>query len=205
MHRCPEMNKHRSRVFYGWWTLLIIAFALFLGPAPTIVFSYGVFLKALSREFHSGRGAISFGFTLHNLAGALSAPLAGRLVDRFGARKVLIPSTAIFGTILLSSELCSGKLWQLYLFYLAAGLIGSGLGVIVYAIVASHWFDRRRGLARRLPPGVERPWVRRNCGSGSSAWSHHHVVRLSCQASTLRRAHRRRQTLGGLRSLSLRQ
>jgi len=150
MHRCPEMNKHRSRVFYGWWTLLIIAFALFLGPAPIIVFSYGVFLKALSREFHSGRGAISFGFTLHNLAGALSAPLAGRLVDRFGARKVLIPSTAIFGTILLSSELCSGKLWQLYLFYLAAGLIGSGLGVIVYAIVASHWFDRRRGLALGL-------------------------------------------------------
>ena len=35
---------------YGWWIVLIIAFALFLGPAPIMTFSYGVFLKALSRE-----------------------------------------------------------------------------------------------------------------------------------------------------------
>jgi len=115
-----------------------------------MVFSFGVFLMALGREFHSARAAISLGLTLHNLGFALCAPLAGRLVDRFGARRVILPSTAIFGTILLSSRLCSGKISQLYVFYLAAGMIGSGAGPVVYGIVASHWFDRRRGLALGL-------------------------------------------------------
>ena len=144
------MSSDRARVFYGWWIVLTVALVLFLGPPPIMVFSFGVFLKALSREFHSGRAAISFCFTLHNLAGALCSPLAGRLVDRFGARRVILPSTAIFGTILLSSQLCSGKIWHLYVFYLAVGMIGSGAGPVVYGIVASHWFDRHRGLALGL-------------------------------------------------------
>ena len=116
------MSNDRPRVFYGWWVVLTVALALFLGPLPIMVFSFGVFLKALSGEFHSGSAAISLGFTLDNLAGALCAPLAGGLVDRFGARRVILPSTAIFGTILLSSQLCSGKISQLYVFYLAAGM-----------------------------------------------------------------------------------
>jgi MFS family permease len=144
------MSSDRAHVFYGWWIVSTVALALFLGPPPIMVFSFGVFLKALSREFHSGRAAISLGFTLHNLAGALCSPLAGRLVDRFGARRVILPSTAIFGTILLSSQLCSGKIWQLYVFYSAVGMIGSGAGPVVYGIVASHWFDRHRGLALGL-------------------------------------------------------
>jgi MFS family permease len=144
------MSNDRPRVFYGWWVVLTVALALFLGPPPIMVFSFGVFLKALSGEFHSGRAAVSLGFTLHNLAGALCAPLAGRLVDRFGGRRVILPSTAIFGTILLSSQFCSGKISQLYVFYLAAGMIGSGAGPVVYGIVASHWFERRRGLALGL-------------------------------------------------------
>ncbi|MFZ1034762.1 MAG: MFS transporter [Candidatus Acidiferrales bacterium] len=144
------MSNDRPRVFYGWWVVLTVALALFLGPPPIMVFSFGVFLKALSGEFHSGRAAISLGFTLHNLAGALCAPLAGRLVDRFGARRVILPSTAIFGTILLSSQLCSGKISQLYVFYLAAGMIGSGAGPVVYGSVASQGFDKRRGLALGL-------------------------------------------------------
>src|SRR5260370_19880606 len=144
------MTCQRPRVFYGWWVVLTLAFALFLGPTPIVVFSFGIFLKALSQEFHSGRAAISLCFTLHNLMAAVSVPLAGRLVDRFGPRRVILPSMAIVGSILLSSKLCSGRIWQLYVFYLALGLVSPGAGPVPYGNVISHWFDRYRGLALGL-------------------------------------------------------
>ncbi len=146
------MSERRPRVFYGWWVVLTAALGLglFLGSAPIIAFSFGVFLKSLSQEFHSGRTVISLAFTFHNLMGAISAPLAGRLVDGYGARKVILPCTVMFGLILLSSKACSGKIWQLYVFYLALGLVGGGISPVPYGTVVSNWFDRRRGLALGL-------------------------------------------------------
>ena len=49
------MSCDRTRVFYGWWIVMAAALALFLGHPPIMVFSFGVFLMALSQEFHSGR------------------------------------------------------------------------------------------------------------------------------------------------------
>lgn len=141
------MTGTRPRLFYGWWVVLTAALALFCGPIPIVIFSFGVFLRPLIAEFHSGRGAVSLAFTLHNTIIAFSLPFAGRLIDRFGARKVILPSTAFVGLILLSAYFCSGRIWQLYLFYMALGIAGSGASPVAYSNVISHWFDRHRGLA----------------------------------------------------------
>ena len=81
------MPGARPRLFYGWWVVATSALALFLGPTPIVVFSFGVFLKPLIKEFHSGRGAVSLAFTLHNAIVAFGLPFAERLVDHFGARR----------------------------------------------------------------------------------------------------------------------
>jgi MFS family permease len=146
-----ESGAHpRPRPFYGWWVVLASALGLFLGPIPICIFSFGVFLRSLSHEFHAGRAAISFAYTLFTLMGALWSPFAGRLVDRFGARRVILPSLVILGSILISSQLLSGKIWQLYVFYSLLGMITCGAGPVPYSKVISHWFDRYRGLALGL-------------------------------------------------------
>jgi MFS family permease len=126
------------------------ALGLCLGAAPIIVFAFGVFFKPLSQEYHAGRGAISFAFTLQNLAAALFAPLTGRLIDRFGARKVILPGTAIFGVMLLSSKLLGGKLWYFYIFLAVLGIIQGSSSPVSYSVVVSHWFNRWRGLSLGL-------------------------------------------------------
>lgn len=136
-----------AKVFYGWWVALTAALGLFLNTATIVVFSFGVFAKAMGQEFHSGRAKISLAFTIHNLTSALFVPLAGRLVDRYGPRRVLLPFTALFGLILLSSRFLSEAIWQLYLFYFALGLVSGGAGAMSYTDVISRWFDRHRGLA----------------------------------------------------------
>src|SRR5215469_11729360 len=89
------MTRGRQPVFYGWWVALTAALGLFFGVAPIFVFSFSVFLKAFTGEFHATRAAVSLAFTLHNLVSASAAPFAGRFIDRFGSRRVIrfLPKT----------------------------------------------------------------------------------------------------------------
>ena len=70
------MRIARPKVFYGWWVALTAALGLFLNTATIIVFSFGLFAKAMGQEFHAGRARISLAFTIHNLTSALCIPLA---------------------------------------------------------------------------------------------------------------------------------
>ena len=108
---------------------------------PITVFSFSVFLKPLMQDFHARRAAVSLAFTLHL---TFSAPSAGWLIGRYGARKVIQPASAVFGAILFSNKEFSTTLWHFYLFYAAPGLFVHGMGPIPYGFVVSNWFDRRR-------------------------------------------------------------
>jgi len=143
------ISEH-PRFFYGWWIVVVAGIGLCLGYAPIIVYSFSVFIKPLTQEFHSNRASISLAFTLANLIQSISSPLAGRLADRFGARSVILLSSVIFALLLVSSHLVSAKLWSFYVFYGLLGFVGSGTAPIPYVKVISRWFDRRRGLALGL-------------------------------------------------------
>jgi hypothetical protein len=45
------METRPKKFFYGWWVVLIAAVGLLLGYAPIFVFSFGVFVKSLVKEF----------------------------------------------------------------------------------------------------------------------------------------------------------
>ena len=107
------MSSQRPRIFYGWIVVFTAGIGLLLGYAPVFVYSFSVFIKSLAQDFHTSRTSISFAFTLANLMQSVGAPLIGRLVDRFGAQKVIVPSTVIFALVLISFKYSSTSLWQL--------------------------------------------------------------------------------------------
>src|ERR1700677_3126175 len=144
------MSSQRPRIFYGWVIVFTAGIGLLLGYAPVFVYSFSVFIRSLAQDFHSSRTSISFAFTLANLMQSAGAPLIGRMVDRVGARKVVVPLTVIFGLILISFKYFSTSLWHLYAFFIVMGLIGTGTAPVPYGIVVSRWFDKRRGLALGL-------------------------------------------------------
>lgn len=140
------MSNQRPRIFYGWWVVAATALGGFIGAAPIVVFSFGVYFKPLSQAFHAGRGAVSLAFTAFNLTQAICAPLIGRLVDRLGARRVILIGTALLGLVLICAEFLGGGIASLYMFFIALGLLAAS-SLFPYAVVVSHWFNRRRGLA----------------------------------------------------------
>jgi MFS family permease len=139
-------ERHSAQIFYGWRVVLASAIGLFWG-VPITVYSFSVFFKPLMQEFHAGRAAISLAFTLKLIAGALCAAPIGWLTDRYGARRVILTSTVIFGSVLLANRLFSGSIGHFYWFYVLTGFCVAGVGPIPYGSLVSHWFDKFRGLA----------------------------------------------------------
>jgi sugar phosphate permease len=144
------MSDQRPKTFYGWVVVFTAGIGLLLGYAPVFVYSFSIFIKSLAHDFHTSRTSISFAFTLANIMQSVGAPLIGRLVDRFGAQKIIVPSTIFFGLVLISFKYFSTSLWQLYAFFIVIGFIGTGTAPVPYGIVVSRWFDKRRGLALGL-------------------------------------------------------
>ena len=147
--RTSPTAQPSSKIYYGWWVVLASAFGLFWG-VPVTVYSFSVFFQPLMQEFHAGRAAVSLAYTLKLLAGALCAGPIGWLTDRYGARRVILTSTAIFGSILSANRLFSGSIAEIYCFYFLLGCCVGGVGPIPYGSLVAHWFDRFRGLALGL-------------------------------------------------------
>ena len=143
-------RARKPRIFYGWTVVATAAVGLFLSGPPIVVYSFGVFLKPLTQEFRVGRGTISLAFTFHNLVGALIAPLAGRLIDRYGTKRVVVPALVLMASVLISALAIGTNLWQLYAFYIVLGTFVIASSPVGYGAVISRWFDRHRGLALGL-------------------------------------------------------
>src|SRR5215469_3436883 len=87
----------------GWVVVAISAFGLLFGAFPIVVSSFGLFFRSYVQEFHAGRAAISFALMVHNVVAAFLAAWVGRLSDRFGARKVILPGLCVLALVLLSA------------------------------------------------------------------------------------------------------
>jgi len=143
-------RQKSGKVFYGWWIVLVAGTGLSVHSAPIMGFTLGVFLKSFSQEFSWSRTQISLAFTLSALGMTLVAPFLGWLVDRVGARRVILPATVLFGVGVLSLYFLSAHLWHFYAVFLFTGVVGSGTTPVPYSKVISQWFDRQRGLALGL-------------------------------------------------------
>ena len=88
------------------------------------------------------------------LTAALTGPLIGRLIDRYGVRRILVPGLAIWSAGYFALSLMRGAIAELYLFTVIMAVGGTIAGPISYAKVVNGWFDRHRGLALGLVLGA---------------------------------------------------
>jgi MFS family permease len=148
--RVAHAMRGRGRSGYGWVVVAISAFGLLFGAFPIVVSSFAIFLRSYAQEFHAGRAAISLALTIHNCVAAFLAVWIGRLSDRFGPRRVILPGLGILGLVLLSAQEIGSKVWQLYIFYAMLGAVSNTTTSVPYSVIVSRWFNRRRGLALGL-------------------------------------------------------
>lgn len=142
-------TEHTPRVFFGWWVVAASALGLVVSYGPIVLATFGVFLGPLHREFGWSRSELSGAVSVATLLVAFFQPMCGRLVDRWGTRRVVVLSLALFGSTLLALSALR-SLWHFYLGYMLLGLFGTGTTPVSYSRLVSRWFEHKRGRALGL-------------------------------------------------------
>jgi MFS family permease len=141
-------KRVKGRFANRWWVVVATVLGLIVGAGPINVFAFGVFIKPITADLHIGRGLLSSGITLQAVIGAIVSPFFGALLDRWGARRVMIPGIVLFALSIAAYGLMRASPFILtYLIFAVAGLLSPVQGPIPYSTVTAHWFDRQRGLA----------------------------------------------------------
>jgi MFS family permease len=146
----PDDPLETSLTYPGWRVVLAAFFGVLAGFGSLVFYGFSLFIKPLHAEFGWTREAIAGAFGSSSLCIALFSPPLGRLLDRYGPRRVILPCVAIFGLAYASLSLLTAHLWQLYAVFILLGIVGNASGQMGYSRAVSTWFDRRRGFALAL-------------------------------------------------------
>ena len=128
------------------WLVAALAFVV-LGFSRGLHSSFGVFNVALLDSFNWSRGATAGIFSVVLTIDAMLSPVAGYLLDRYGAKKIVLAGclTLALG-LFLSSQV--SELWHLYIcFGLITAFGFTFVGMVPHVFLISEWFSSNRASA----------------------------------------------------------
>jgi MFS family permease len=141
------MPNHQSvRMFYGWWSVAAAFLNLFFAVG-IIFYGFPVLYPALVDALGFTRAQVTQGFLLgFFIVGLPFGLLAGAVIDRIGARWVILAGVAFVGASLLLMGSMT-KLWHYELLCIMEVLGYVLAGPIANQVLVARWFRARRGRA----------------------------------------------------------
>lgn len=130
-----------------WWLVAGSALALSVSCGTLLLFTFGALLKPVTTEMGWSRQIMSAAFGVATATCALGMPLAGKLVDRFGARTVALWGVTVFAACFAAIGLTTASPLVFIALYALAGFAGATHTPIPYARAIAGRIDARLGLA----------------------------------------------------------
>jgi predicted MFS family arabinose efflux permease len=117
------------------------------GPSALLISGFGVFVHPLSEAFGWSTGQVGYAVSLIALSLTVVSPLQGWLVDRFGARRVILSSIPALAAGLAAMRYLPPSLGTFYLAWVVLTFLAVGVWPGAYLKAVSTWFTRSLGLA----------------------------------------------------------
>ena len=138
-HATASDTTRAAQLIFGIICMVMIA---------NLQYGWTLFVNPIDQQYHWGRAAIQFAFTIFVLTETWLVPIEGYLIDRFGPRLMISAS----GVLVAIAWVINSMADSLFLLYVGAAVGGVGAGVIYGGSVgnALKWFPDRRGLAAGL-------------------------------------------------------
>jgi len=139
-------GSESGKIFYGWW-IVVAAFLNFFFVIGIIFYGFPVFYTSFVAALGFTRAQVTQGFFLGFLIVGLPFGLvAGAVIDRVGAKWVILAGAALVGTSLLLMARMT-KLWQYEALCVLEVLGYVFAGPIATQVLVARWFRARRGRA----------------------------------------------------------
>lgn len=138
---------HTRRFFYGWVIVATAALGVAACISVFIPSTIGLMVGPLGKELGWAPPQIYLAIMFATVTTIFVAPLIGRLIDRFGARRVIALSFLAEAIIIYSFRFLDDRIYLFYLRYAALAVFATGTTALAFSALISRWFDRKRGLA----------------------------------------------------------
>jgi MFS family permease len=115
------------------------------GSSMLLIGPLSMQMVPMTKEFGWSRTQFSYATSAVMWAGALAYPFLGRLIDRRGARPVILTGTGTLGLLSLALSRQNASLWLFYLLFALVGVFGAS--VIGYMKIMGALFTQHRGKA----------------------------------------------------------
>lgn len=139
-----------KKPFYGWINLGILWFC-YCTVVASISYAFGVVVSDMADSLSMTMTVATGAYTGYTLVHALTAPIAGKFINRFGAKKSMLAGLGLLTAGCLLLSVLGKSVWFYYVFWIF--FVGSGMrfGTLLPSQVnISKWFFNYRGLAMSL-------------------------------------------------------
>ncbi len=133
------------RFFYGNWILLAAFYFAFIAMGCGF-YAFSLFVVPMEKDLGWDRGRIMLALTLSFLFTGVTGPFVGRIVDRYGPRRV-IAAGGLIGALGYVLSGLAVQLWHFYGSFIVNGIAMAMVGLVPTTTVISNWFKKRRGMA----------------------------------------------------------
>ena len=131
--------------YYGWIVVAASSTVVFARMAPAIT-TLTVLIFPISQQLGWSRTLIAGSVSAGAIASLVLSPVVGWLIDRFGARPVLVSSVLALGVAMISLAWATIPL-TFYIAFAAGRVVFHTSAPIGSSTVAARWFIRKRGRA----------------------------------------------------------
>ena len=135
----------KPKVFYGYWIVVAAFFCVFTF-AGNGFYAFSLFVKPLQADFGWGRGEIMTAFTIYFLVMGVTSPFIGKVIDCYGARRVMFIGALVTGLGFVLLRLMN-SLWFFYVAWAVVGIGTASTSTVPATTIVSNWFKKRRGTA----------------------------------------------------------
>ncbi|MFT6890391.1 MAG: putative MFS family arabinose efflux permease [Porticoccaceae bacterium] len=139
--------KEKSGIFYGWYIVFTCFVGMAMGWAAVAVFGFSSFAHLLHLEFGWSFSSLGFGMSLFGWTVVVTSPILGWMLDRYGVRRVLLPSAILFSLVVAAMSMMNSNIIWFYIGTCLMAVLGAGTGAAPYSKALLGWFDKKRGLA----------------------------------------------------------
>ena len=140
--RAADLVLSARRKHHGWMVVgvLFMASALAIGSSN---YAFGLFIEPLETTFGWQRTAISASLSFMAVS-SMTAPIIGRMMDRYGARTIMTVSLTIYGLSYLLRP-AMHVLWHWYALSFLQFVAFSGVAGLPAGRLVVVWFPNRPG------------------------------------------------------------